>query len=135
MLFHCCVWDKTNEIKPLLNAPKSVFDKSALLFYVLIYTQKSKFKIQNNMKVVFSHMQMKQMYQHLKNTICTLISENHGLEKARSASNLRKISGIANLNSFLGLHQEKKLNLYHKPDKIQVTHWKKNPGVQDLKFF
>ena len=45
-------------------------------------------------------------------------SENQGQEQARSASNLRKISGIANLNFFLGFHQEKKLNLYHKPDKI-----------------
>ncbi len=32
--------------------------------------------------------------------ICTLISENQGLEKSRSASNLRKISGPAELNSF-----------------------------------
>ena len=29
----------------------------------------------------------------------------------------------------------KKLDLYHKPEKIQVTNWKKNPGLQDLKFF
>ena len=42
-------------------------------------------------------------------------------------SNLRKISGPANLDFFLGLHLEKKLDLYHKPEK--------NPGVQDLKFF
>ena len=33
--------------------------------------------------------------------ICTLISENQGLEKSRSGSNLRKISGRANLNFFL----------------------------------
>ena len=32
--------------------------------------------------------------------ICTLISENQGLEKSRSASNLRKISGPANLDFF-----------------------------------
>ena len=48
--------------------------------------------------------------------ICTLISENQGLEKSRSASNLRKISGPANLDFFLGLHIEKN----HKPEK--------NPG-------
>ena len=30
--------------------------------------------------------------------ICTLISENQGLEKSRSASNHRKISGPANLD-------------------------------------
>ena len=40
--------------------------------------------------------------------ICTLISEKQGLEKLRSASNLRKISGPANLDFFLGLHLEKK---------------------------
>ena len=32
--------------------------------------------------------------------ICTLIFENQGLEKSRSASNLRKISGPANLDFF-----------------------------------
>jgi hypothetical protein len=36
--------------------------------------------------------------------ICALISENQGLEKSRSVSNLRKISGPANLHSFLGLN-------------------------------
>ena len=40
--------------------------------------------------------------------ICTLISENQGLKKSRSASNLRKISGPANLDFFVGLHLEKK---------------------------
>ena len=55
--------------------------------------------------------------------ICTLISENQGLEKSRSASNLRKISGPANLDFFF---LEKKLDLYHIPEK--------NPGVQDQKF-
>ena len=34
---------------------------------------------------------------------CTLISENQGLEKSRSASNLRKNSGPANLDFILGL--------------------------------
>ena len=67
--------------------------------------------------------------------ICTLISENQGLEKSRSASNLRKISGPANLDFFLGLHLEKKLDLYHKPEKNPGDKLKKNPGVQDLKFF
>ena len=32
--------------------------------------------------------------------ICTLISENQGLEKSRSVSNLRKISGPAHLDFF-----------------------------------
>ena len=35
--------------------------------------------------------------------ICTLISENQGLEKLRSVSNPRKISGPANLDFFSGL--------------------------------
>ena len=63
--------------------------------------------------------------------ICTLISENKGLEKSRSASYLGKISGRANLDFF----QEKKLDLYHKPEKSPGDKLKKNPGVQDLKFF
>ena len=45
--------------------------------------------------------------------ICTLISENQGLEKSRSSSNLRKSSGSTNLSFFLGLHLEKKLDLYY----------------------
>ena len=39
----------------------------------------------------------------LSHLICTLISENEGLEKLRSASNLRKISGPAQL-SFFSVH-------------------------------
>ena len=53
--------------------------------------------------------------------ICTLISENQGLEKSRSASNLRKFSGPANLDFFLGLHLEKSQVhfqvLFYKPEK------------------
>ena len=49
-----------------------------------------------------------------------MISENQGLEKSRSVSNLKKISGPANLNFFPGLHLGKKLGLYHKSEK--------NPG-------
>jgi hypothetical protein len=40
--------------------------------------------------------------------ICTLISENQGLEKSMSVSNLRKISGLANPDFFPVLHLEKK---------------------------
>ena len=36
-------------------------------------------------------------------SICTLISENQGLEKSRSALNLRKNSGPANLDFFFSL--------------------------------
>ena len=36
--------------------------------------------------------------------ICTLISENQGFEKSRSASTLRKISGPANLDFFSVCH-------------------------------
>ena len=67
--------------------------------------------------------------------ICNLISENQGLEKSESASHLRKISGPANPDFFQGLHLEKKLDLYHKPKKSPGDKLKKNPGVQDLKFF
>ncbi len=67
--------------------------------------------------------------------ICTLVSENQGLEKLRSASHLRKNSGPANLNFFQGLHLKKKLDLYHKPEKNSGDKLKKNSGVQDLKFF
>ena len=58
--------------------------------------------------------------------ICTLISENQVLEKSRSASNLRKISGPANLDFFLCLHPEKKLDLYYKPKKNLGAKLKKN---------
>ena len=46
--------------------------------------------------------------------ICNLISENLGLEKLRSDSNLRKISGPANLD------------LYHKREKNPGDKLKKN---------
>ena len=42
--------------------------------------------------------------------ICTLISENQGLEKLRSVSNLRKISGPAHLDFFSVCH----LDLWYK---------------------
>ena len=64
--------------------------------------------------------------------ICTLISENLGLEKSRSVSNLRKISGPGNLDFFLGLHLEKKLCLYYKSEKNPGDRF---AGLQDLKFF
>ena len=53
--------------------------------------------------------------------ICNLISENQDLEKPRSASNLRKISGPANLDFFSRSPSKKKLGLYHKYEKNQVT--------------
>ena len=67
--------------------------------------------------------------------ICTLISENQGLEKSRSVSNLRKISVPANLDFFLGLHLKKKLGSYYKSEKNPGDKLKKNPGLGDLKFF
>ena len=57
-----------------------------------------------------------------------MISENQGLEKLRSILNLRKISGPAELNFFFStpefffsLSPEFFSDLYHKPEKIQVT--------------
>ena len=63
---------------------------------------------------------------------CTLISENEGLAKLRSVSNLRKISGPAHLSFFsvdfsffsvchLSFFQIYTINM----KKIQVTNWKK----------
>jgi hypothetical protein len=49
-----------------------------------------------------------------------LISENQGFEKSRLASNLRKISGPANLDFFSRSPPRKKLDLYE-PEKIQVA--------------
>ena len=78
----------------------------------------------------------------LSHFICTLISENQGLEKLRSVSNLGEISGPAHL-IFFSIH----LNFFSvcHLDCFQVygTNLKKNPGdklkkksgEQDLKFF
>ena len=76
--------------------------------------------------------------------ICTLIFENQGSEKLRSVSNLRKSSGPshlrknsgpANLIFFQGVHLEKKVDSYHKPEKNSGEELEKNSGVQELKFF
>ena len=64
--------------------------------------------------------------------ICTLTSENQGLEKSRSISNPRKISSSANLDFFPGLHPEKKPGLYYKTESAKTE---KNQGLQNLKFF
>ena len=66
--------------------------------------------------------------------MCTLISENQDLEKSRSASNLRKISGPANLDFFLGLHLKKKLSLYYKSEKNLVDKLKKKFRSAEKKF-
>ena len=44
--------------------------------------------------------------------ICTLISENQGLEKLRSVSNLRKISGPAHLDFFSVCHRVDFIQVY-----------------------
>ena len=62
--------------------------------------------------------------------ICTLISENQGLLQT-----LEKFQVLQTWIFFLGLHLEKKLDLYHQPEKNPGDKLKKNPGVQDLKFF
>ena len=66
---------------------------------------------------------------------CTLISENQGLEKSRSISDPRKISGSANLDFFPGLLPEKSWVYTINLKKIQVPNLKKNQGLQNLKFF
>ena len=64
--------------------------------------------------------------------ICTLISENRGLEKSRSVSNL---SGPAHLDLFSVCH----LDFYQVYGKNLAFFLggdlEKNPGLQDLKFF
>ena len=67
--------------------------------------------------------------------ICTLISENKGLEKLRSVSNLRKISGPAHLDFFSVCHLD-----FFQVYGINLAFFlggdlEKNPGLQDLKFF
>ena len=55
-----------------------------------------------------------------------LISENQGLNKSRSISNLRKFSGPANLDFFSGLHPEKNPGSYYKQEKNPGTKPEKN---------
>jgi hypothetical protein len=71
----------------------------------------------------------------LSHLICTFFSENEGLEKLRSASNLRKISVPAHLNFFSVCHLSFFQNLYHRSEKNSGDKLKKNSGVQELKFF
>ena len=67
--------------------------------------------------------------------ICALSSENQGLQKLRSISNLRKFSGPAHLDFFSVCHldffQVYGINLaFFLGGKLE-----KNPGLHDLKFF
>ena len=62
-------------------------------------------------------------YSHL---ICTLISKNQGLDKLRSISNLRKISGPAHLNFFFSLSPEFFSGLWYKSENNSVDKLKKN---------
>ena len=58
--------------------------------------------------------------------ICTLMSENLGLEKSRFVSNLIKISGPGNLDYFfLGLPLEKSQFCFINLKKIHLRNWKK----------
>ena len=64
--------------------------------------------------------------------ICTLISENQGLAKLKSVSNLRKISGPAHLEFFFSLSTGFFSGLWYK---FSFSLGGENPGLQDLKFF
>ena len=71
----------------------------------------------------------------ISHLICNLISENQGLEKLRSVSNLRKISGPAHMDFFFSL-SPKFFQVYG----INFAFFlggdlEKNPGLQDLNFF
>ena len=68
-----------------------------------LVTKPGKFQKQ----IIFSHL------------ICTLISENEGLEKSMSASNLRNISGPGNLDFFRSPSRKKARFIVS--EKIQVT--------------
>ena len=59
-----------------------------------------------------------------------MISENQGLEKSRSISNPRKISGSANLDFFFQVSILKKLGLYYKPKKTGTKTEKKSRFVE-----
>ena len=61
--------------------------------------------------------------------ICTLISENQGLLET-----LQKFQ-VLKPGFFSWSRLEKKLGLYHKPEKNPGDKLKKNQGLQDLKFF
>ena len=68
--------------------------------------------------------------------ICTLIYENQGFEKLRSISNLRKISGAADLifffsspEFFFSLSPEFFSDLWYKSEKNLVDKLKKNSGL------
>ena len=74
----------------------------------------------------------------LGHLICTFISENQGLEKLRSLSNLRKISGPAHLNFFsvdLNFFPVCQLDFFQVYGINLAFFLEKNPGWQDLKFF
>ena len=77
------------------------------------------------------------LYSHL---ICTLISENQGLDRLRSVSNLMKISVPVHLNFFsvhLNFFSVCNMNFFQiygtNQKKIQLTNWKKircaGPGI------
>ena len=71
----------------------------------------------------------------ISHLICALISENEGLEKSRSASNLRKISVPAQLNFFSVCHLSFFFKIYTIDlKKIQVTNWKKNQVCRNWNF-
>ena len=59
--------------------------------------------------------------------ICTLISENQGLFQT-----LKKFQVLQALIFFSGLHPQRKLGLYYKPEK--KSQLKKNQGLQNLKY-
>ena len=85
----------------------------------------------------------------LSHLFCTLISENQGLDKSRSVSNLIKISVpvhlnffSVHLNFFFSLSPEFFSGLWYKSEKNPVDKLKKKSGllkkksgVQDLKCF
>ena len=113
----CAIWwDKRSVQKNMyrvsLNGKKRLFGHLLILTNILLFLLNNHANISK--KNVFSDINHGLTVGLL---ICTLISENQGLEKSRSTSNL-----------------EEKLDLYHKPKKNPGDKLKKNPGCRTWNF-
>ena len=67
--------------------------------------------------------------------ICTLISENQGLEKSRSASNLRKFQVLQILDFFFNLSPRFFSDLYYKPSFFSRWRPRKKSRFAGTEFF
>ena len=91
-----------------MNMAKKIKANFEIMFIILFFFIVFLYKRDSSIKIIFSLKQLLCMYIYKEDLsigllICTLISENQGFEKSRSASNLRKKSGPANLDFFSDL--------------------------------